>query len=162
MVEGGIDGSAVGFEGETRCLRLLLAGSVGEGGIGGRDELRASLGLGAAGELFAVPDSEAGGISVPFFVGNGWVTDLYFVRRVQKKKICFSGDLRKLSSSAGLPLWMSVVLPPTVLTILSALFSTDQMLTKSVHLATLLAWRYFSVTHLLFPSATMPTSFRKP
>ena len=73
-VELGVEGSRVRLDGEAGRSGELGAGGVGEGVVGGREELGADGGL-TVGELLAAPDGEAGWVSVPVLVGDGGVAD---------------------------------------------------------------------------------------
>ena len=74
LIEDGVDGGAVGLEGEAGRHGLLDAARVVELGVGRDDELVARLEGGVADDGW-VPDGEAGWVAVPFLVGDGGVTD---------------------------------------------------------------------------------------
>lgn len=73
-VEGGADGGAVGLDGEARGAGDLRADVVGEGLVGGEEELVA-YGEGRVGEGGWVADGEADGVAVPVCVGLGRVAN---------------------------------------------------------------------------------------
>lgn len=74
LVELAVEGGRVGLEVEAGRGGSLLAGGVGEGGVGLEEELGSRVGV-AVGEHVAAPDGEAGWVAVPVLVGDGWVAD---------------------------------------------------------------------------------------
>lgn len=73
-VEGAVYGGAVGLDCEARGDGGGGAGCVGEGFVGGEEELVAGL-EGCVGEGGGVADCEAEGVAVPVCVGLGGVAD---------------------------------------------------------------------------------------
>ena len=74
-VEGVPDGGRVGHEAQAGGDGFADAGGVGEGCVGGEDELGAGFEAGGGGEGGGVPDCEAGWVAVPGVAGFEGVAD---------------------------------------------------------------------------------------